>query len=79
MKLNGWHKLSGCGYKGYVIKTTGEGLYPPSINNSLSTDICAELYTAKITYTGSEYQDEIDLEMEMSDINTIRLNYRRSI
>ena len=78
MKLNGWHKLSGCGYKGYVIKTTGEGLYPPSINNSLSTDICAELYTAKITYTGSEYQDEIDLEMEMSDINTIRLKHRDS-
>jgi hypothetical protein len=78
MKLNGWHKLSGCGYKGYVIKTTGEGLYPPSVNNSLSTDIYAELYTAEITYMGLEYQDEIELEMEMSDINTIRLKHTGS-
>jgi hypothetical protein len=69
MKLNGWHKLSGCGYKGYVITTTGEGL--PDLPN-------VELYTAKITYMGSEYQDEIELTMEMSDINTIRLKHRDS-
>ena len=65
MKLRGWHKLSGCGYKGYIIQTTGEGLSPTTFNTIQMNDIDAEVYTASITYVGSDYRDEMSLEFEL--------------
>ena len=66
MILNGWHKLSGCGYKGYIIKTTGEGLPRLAFNGNSFNDINAEVYTATISYMGSDYDDKILLELEIS-------------
>jgi len=78
MILNGWHKLSGCGYKGYIIKTTGEGLPRLAFNGNYFDNINAEVYTATITYMGYDYNDKILLELEISPsqgISTLLLKH----
>lgn len=78
MILNGWHKLSGCGYKGYIIKTTGEGLPRLAFNGNYFDNINAEVYTATITYMGYDYTDKILLELEISPsqgISTLLLKH----
>lgn len=82
MKLNGWHKLSGCGYKGYIIKTTGEGLPRLTFTGNSFDNFNTEVYTATITYMGYDYNDKILLELEISPsqgISTLILKHESTV